>query len=91
MGNVLDLDARRATTEPKSVQLGGDTFALPARLPVAVITPLNAGDVEAAIRTLFGDNAQAAVNAGLAAEDIQDIATELYGFGTGESQASTAS
>ena len=59
MGDVLDLDQRRADRDekPKTVRLDGDEWELPARLPLIVAEDLSRGNLRAVIAGTFGANA----------------------------------
>lgn len=93
---VLDLDARRAEAndEPHQLTLGGETYELPARVPLAFVEELSNNRFYEAIALLFGaDNAEP-VFALLSAEDLDVIAKDLYdmgGDGVGKASASSSS
>jgi len=78
---VLDLDARRAERgDGHQVTLAGQTWTLPARLPLIVGQYLSAGDVEGAVESLFGKDAVSTIAPILDDDDLEQITKELYGL-----------
>lgn len=98
MTDSLDLDAAREArkddeAEPLPIKLDGKTFHAirPLRLSVAVAAA--EGNVPAAIRGLFGEQAHAVLEAGLDLQDLRLIVDRLIaGSGkAGPGNASSAS
>lgn len=91
MARVVNLDEYRVAVEEDSkpkVILGGKTFELPAELPLSISVALRNGDIEGAVRGLFGTSAKKALEAGLTGKDLDRIAKDAYGLSSGESAAS---
>lgn len=92
---VLDLDAARAADadanrRPLSVRLGGQVFAVPRPFPLAVSFAAAEGDWRGMVTGLFGDQADAVLEAGLTQSDVADIFERLMG-GPGKSPTSAGS
>lgn len=93
----LDLDAARADKdrEPLIVHLDGRDFLAKRPLEMRVIVAagdLQDGDMKALKRVvdgMFGDQADAILDAGLTFDDIPLLMEALIGGGEGESDAST--
>lgn len=97
---ILDLDAARAARaevrgDPPSITLGGQTFTLPAELPMRYIWTLIDGDEMGALKLLFNGQLDKFLAAEPSKEDILALMAgvpKLYGVGTsGESPASAGS
>jgi hypothetical protein len=90
-GRVVNLDEYRVASGENAkptVLLGGKTFELPAELPLSISVCLKNGDIEGAVRGLFGSSAKKALDAGLTGKDLDRIAKDAYGLTSGESPAS---
>lgn len=92
---TIDLDKKRAERglEPHSVILDGETYELPAIVPIASLAAIaekaesgNAADAIASLAQIVGDE----VAAKIAPEELADVLS-LYGYGSPESQASPLS
>lgn len=95
----IDLDAARAArlekSEPKAFVLGGERFDLPMELPLKVGTLWGTGDVDAGFRLLLGEEAFVRFEVlPLSAQDLSELLDglgKMYGFASGESEASVSS
>lgn len=96
----LDLDAARAARaeargEPPTVTIGGETFTLPAELPMRYVWTLVEGDDMDALKVLFDGQLDRFIAADPTREDILALVAgvpKLYGLGSpGESPASAGS
>jgi hypothetical protein len=90
---VINLDAKRAERKkkakaPPTLKLGGETFKLPAEMPLAAFSPMRVGDVEGYLRGLLGDEQWQRFSAhGLSLEDTEEISKgigPLYGLQNGK-------
>lgn len=96
----LDLDAARAARaetrgDPPTVTIGGETFVLPAELPMGYVwTLVDGGEDLDALKILFDGQLDRFVATGPTREDILALirgVPGLYGLGPGESVASDGS
>ena len=96
----LDLDAARAARaetrgEAPTITFGGETFNLPAELPMRYIWTLIDGEDMDALKVLFNGQLDRFLAAGPTREDILALIAgvpKLYGLGpSGESPASAGS
>lgn len=97
---VWDLDAQRKARaeareqEPASFVLGGETFTIPAELPVDFGTCLMEGDLRGAVVALLGGEQAERffqLDPSPSVQDfeaIAEMASEVYGLAAGESKAS---
>lgn len=97
MSRVIDLDARRkavageAKKEPMTVRLNGETFTLPAEMPLAFAYYLQNMELLKAARSLVGEkDAERFLDANPSAEDLEAI-VEGYGISLGEASGSPSS
>jgi hypothetical protein len=97
---ALDLDAARAARaeargEPPTVTLGGETFTLPAELPMRYVWTLVEGDDMDALKVLFDGQLDRFLATEPTREDILALVAgvpALYGLASpGESPASAGS
>lgn len=90
-GRVVNLDEYRVAAGEDvlpQVVLGGKTYTLPAELPLLIVVSIRDGDLEGAVRGLFGKSTKAVLDAGLSVKDLDRIAKDAYGLTSGESVAS---
>jgi hypothetical protein len=68
---VFDLDAvaNEANAEPFKFTFGGQRYEMPGTVDIRVVTSLTAGDLEAALRLLLGDEQWAKIQASPAVLD----------------------
>ena len=97
MTRHIDLDARRkaamaeAKGEPLTVTIGGETFDLPAELPLSFAYYMQQIEMLKAAASLVGkENAERFLDANPTMEDLEAI-VEAYGVGLGEASASPTS
>lgn len=87
---TIDLDAARLARAEKTggafdVSLGGETFELPAEMPLEVPARFTVGDLRGACELLVGpDRVEAFMSTGLSAEDIEALVEQGYGLATPE-------
>lgn len=83
---VVDLDAARAARAetnggPLEVVLGGQTFELPAEMPLEVPVLFSAGDLRGGIALLVGDDrVDAFLATGLSDADVEELVRTGYGL-----------
>lgn len=94
----LDLDAARAARAEKStghnLKLGGESFALPAELPLSFGLRLLQGDTLGALQVVLGDRWEAFLNLDPSGQDVEAFlegVPKLYGTSAGEAEASQPS
>lgn len=100
----INLDQRRKAraaareknnTEPTVVELGGDTYELPAELPFEFAARAADGDLRGALTTLLDGNADQFFSQDLTFNDVMELVQEVaasYGFDNyPESKASASS
>lgn len=77
---LLDLDARRAEYEgvTHEVRLGGETYTLPAKMPMIVAEYLSDMKFTDAVAVLFGADAAPTVAALLTDDDLDAIMEDVY-------------
>ena len=88
----LDLDkvhaaSREANGEAPTVTLGGKTYTLPVKMPLAVAIAAAEQDLRLMVEALFGDDDAETVAKQLDVDDLEDLAA-LYGVDRGNSQPS---
>lgn len=91
----LDLDKvhaaeREAKGEGPQVTVGGETYTLPAKLPLAVAVGQREGNFRLMVECLFGEEGAAKVLRHLEAEDLDRLAA-LYGIDAPNSEPSAGS
>ena len=89
----LDLDKihaaeREAAGEPPTVKLGGKTYELPVKLPLAASVASRQRDWRKLAGILFNEKNADKVLLVLEPEDVDRIAENLYGLGAGNSEPS---
>lgn len=96
----IDGDAARAARrvargdDPLIYILDGVEYRLPDEMPVEFAEAAQRGDVLAALRALFGDDAEKIYRRGYSVEDVAHLSAELaaaYGIGQGNSSRSGGS
>ena len=92
----LDLDKvhaaeREAAGEAPSVTLGGETYVLPVKLPLAAAVAVRNSDWTKLCRLIFGAGNEVTVLEHLEPEDLDRIYEQFYGTNAGNSEPSAGS
>lgn len=83
---TIDLDAARVARAEETggtfdVVLGGETFELPAEMPLEVATRFSTGDLRGACEILVGpDQVEAFMSTGLSDKDLEALVEQGYGL-----------
>jgi hypothetical protein len=88
--NLLDLDARRAQVreakgEFVAIRIGGIDFKAPTELPVTFAYYMTQMEIEKAVQSLFGDQADDFLALGPTVPDLEAIVSH-YGVSLGEAK-----
>lgn len=88
----LDLDAFHAAQaeengEPKTLTLGGETYTLPHKLPLAMSVAIKDRDWRTVAELFFGDAADTVLGQ-IDGKDLDEIYSKLYGTDEGNSEPS---